>query len=95
MESQKSETKKNVCLALVGVFGMILSCVLYGILRDVYCNGQDSLGLLLTLYGFVPWAIATVIGISKRRGVFGFILGGLFSWLGVIVVGAFSSRKAA
>lgn len=41
----------------------------------------------------LPWIIATVVGVSKNRGVFGFLMGMLFGWLGMIVVCCFKKNE--
>lgn len=41
----------------------------------------------------LPWIIATVVGVKKNRGVFGFLLGMLFGWLGMIIVCCFKKNE--
>jgi len=66
---------------------------MYGIVRDCWYNGHDAIGPWSIFFVAIPWLVGTVIGYSKGRGVFGFLLSFLFSWMGVIVIGAFPSRK--
>jgi len=40
-----------------------------------------------------PCVISTIVGIRKGRGLFGFLLGLLFGWLGMAVICFFRSRK--
>lgn len=41
----------------------------------------------------LPWIVATVVGVKKNRGVFGFLLGMLFGWLGMIIVCCFKKNE--
>lgn len=41
----------------------------------------------------LPWIIATVVGVSKKRGVFGFLMGMILGWLGMIVVCCFKKNE--
>lgn len=45
------------------------------------------------LWWLLPCILSTIIGVKKGRGVFGFVLGFLFAWLGFIVICCFKKRK--
>jgi len=89
----RSSVGKRILWVLVALFGMIAVCVAKAVICDLVGIHPDSLAINAAMFWILPLVISTAVGVAKGRAVFGFILGALVSWVGVMVIAGFSNRK--
>lgn len=93
MSEVKSELGKNIAEVLTGVLVFLLSGVGFALMQELLYDKSPNILPLLLFYSVIPCILSTLFGVNKNRGLFGFILGFFFSWVGVIVIGCFKTNN--
>lgn len=89
MKKENSEIGKNLAEAFVAVVGLVVTCIIAGEAPE-----QEKCSVFACAW-LVATVLSTLFGIEKRRGMFGFVLGVLLSWIGVLVIACFTTRDGA
>lgn len=94
MSEKGSDNGASAAQVLIGVIGLVVAAILKSQLGDICSTPEDERLLSVMLFWGVPCVLSTVFGVNKNRGLFGFIVGALLGWIGVIIIGCFKKVRS-